>query len=194
MDIPMRKKIKMSHLSAPGSSATFSHLRIDQNTIAVKKELIAYTSPSTALYQNESVNVPASAPTTPAAITPHICVLVNAFELLGCTIFRAKCVMVQNKNKIVNPLARALITFTAFAAVAPLSPNKTIKILPSKTNKGAPGGCGICTLKQLLTNSPQSQKLPLASLVIIKTVHANKHTSHPVIRLIFLKFIPVLVF
>src|SRR5437868_3084716 len=97
--------------------------------------------------------------------------------------------MVQNRNKIEKPLASALITLTAFAAVSGSSPNKTIKILPSITKRGAPGGCGICTLKQLLTNSPQSQKLPPASLVIIKTVHANKHTSHPVMRLILLKFI-----
>src|SRR5262249_30688709 len=78
---------------------------------------------------------------------------------------------------------------TAFAAVIGLSPNKTMKILPSKTNKGAPGGWGICTLKQLLTNSPQSQKLPPASLVIIYTVQANKHIAHPAILLIRLNFI-----
>src|ERR1043166_2277438 len=83
IDKPIMKKIKMSHLSAPGSSATRSHFSADQKTIAVKKELIAYTSPSTALYQNESVNVPASAPTTPAPITLNICVLVRVFELSG---------------------------------------------------------------------------------------------------------------
>src|SRR6478752_5735654 len=97
--------------------------------------------------------------------------------------------MVQNRNKTEKPLASALITFTAFAAVSGSSPNKTIKILPSMTKSGAPGGCGICTLKQLLTNSPQSQKLPPASLVIIYTVQANRPTTHPVIRLTFLKFI-----
>jgi len=43
------------------------------------------------------------------------------------------------------------------------------KILPIKT-KAAPVGCGICTLKQLLTNSAtvKSHRLPPASLVIIK--------------------------
>jgi hypothetical protein len=73
--------------------------------------------------------------------------------------------MVQKRNKIVNELAKALILFTAFAALAGLSPNNTTKTLPRITNKGAPGGCGICNLKQLLTNSPQSQKLPPASAV-----------------------------
>src|SRR6478609_9001191 len=104
IDNPIMKKIKTSHLSAPGSSATRSHFKADQNTIAVKKELIAYTSPSTALYQNESVNVPASAPTIPVAIILHCCMLVNSF-VSGATIFLAKCVIVQNKNKIVKPLA-----------------------------------------------------------------------------------------
>ena len=73
--------------------------------------------------------------------------------------------MVQNKNKMVNPLANALITFTAFAAVNGLSPKRIINKRPIITNKGAPGGCGICSLKQLLTNSPQSQKLPPDSAV-----------------------------
>ena len=48
-----------------------------------------------------------------------------------------------------------------------LLPNNTIKTLPINTNNGAPGGCGTCTLKALLTNSPQSQRLPPASLVNI---------------------------
>src|SRR3954454_3982236 len=97
--------------------------------------------------------------------------------------------MVQKRNKIEKPLASALITFTAFAAVTGSSPNKTIKILPSNTNKGAPGGCGICTLKQLLTNSPQSHKLPPASEVKIYTVQAIRHTTHPVMLFTRLKFI-----
>ena len=61
-------------------------------------------------------------------------------------IFLAKYVIVQYKNKMVKPLATALITFTACAAVAGLSPKSIIKNLPSKTNRGAPGGWGSCNL------------------------------------------------
>ena len=57
---------------------------------------------------------------------------------------RAKCVMVQYKNKIVKPLATALIILTANAGLSP--PKSTIKKRPSKVNKGAPGGCGNCSL------------------------------------------------
>ena len=101
----------------------------------------------------------------------------------------AKWVMVQNKNKMVNPLANALMVFTALAAVNGLSPNKIINTLPNNTNMGAPGGCGICNLYALLINSPQSQKLLAASEVIIYTVHAIKVTNQPVQLLIFLKSI-----
>ena len=169
IDKPIRKNISTIHLSAPGSSAVCSHFKIAQNTIAVKNELIAYTSPSTALNQNESVKVYAKAPMMPAPIIPTSCRLVSSLLFLRSpkAIRRAKCVIVQNKNKMVKPLASALITFTALAAVIGLSPNNTINTLPINTNSGAPGGWGICNLKQLLTNSPQSHRLPPASLVII---------------------------
>ena len=84
--------------------------------MAVKNELNAYTSPSTAEYQKLSLNVYANPPTAPAPITAIICSLLNR-SVPFCTILRAKCVMVQNRKRMVNPLARALITFTAFAAV-----------------------------------------------------------------------------
>src|SRR5689334_10055379 len=83
IDKPIMKKIKMSHLSAPGSFATRSHFSADQKSIAVKKELIAYTSLSTALYQNESVKVPANAPTTPDPITVQLSKIVNSFDASG---------------------------------------------------------------------------------------------------------------
>ena len=57
MDNPIMKKMRMIHLSAPGSSALCSHFSIIQNTSAVKKEESAYTSPSTALNQKESEKV-----------------------------------------------------------------------------------------------------------------------------------------
>ena len=75
--------MRINHLSALvkcpvipifcSSVTEFSHLSIAQNTIAVKKEDNAYTSPSTALYQNESEKVYANAPMAPAAIIANIC-------------------------------------------------------------------------------------------------------------------------
>lgn len=94
--------------------------------------------------------------------------------------------MDQNKNKMVNPLAMALIKFTAFAAVSGLSPKRMIKNLPIKTNNGAPGRCGIYNLKQLEINSPQSQKLPVASMVMTYTVQAMAQTTHPTILFVLL--------
>jgi hypothetical protein len=68
---------------------------------------------------------------------------------------------------MVNPLAKALNTFTAFAAVRGLSPKKMMNTLPMITKSGAPGGWGICSLKHELINSPQSHRLPPASAVMI---------------------------
>src|SRR5690349_22276188 len=123
----------------------------------------------------------------------QICVLVRGTSVFLCTIRRAKCVIVQKRNKIVKPLAKALIIFTALAAVKGLSPNSTMKNRPSRTKRGAPGGCGICTLKQLLTNSPQSHKLPPASEVKIYTVQAIRHITQPVMLFTRLKFIGMIV-
>ena len=94
---------------------------------------------------------------------------------------------------IVKPLERALITFTAFAAVVGSSPKKMMKTLPNITKRGAPGGWGICSLKQELTNSPQSHKLPPASAVMMYTEQAIKVTIQPTILLILLKDIFILV-
>ena len=115
--------------------------------MAVKKDDNAYTSLSTALYQNESEKQYANAPTTPAAITPKLCWLVNTSlpnSLAFKAIFLAKCVILQNKNKIVNPLDKALIKFTPVAAC--LGSKGTINSLAINTNSGAPGGWGICNL------------------------------------------------
>src|SRR3954469_12344496 len=99
--------------------------------------------------------------------------------------------MVQKRNKIVKPPPKEMMMFTAFAAVIGLSPKRTMKNRPSSTKRGAPGGWGICTLKQLLTNSPQSHKLPPASEVKIYTVQAIRHTIQPVMLFTRLKFIEV---
>ncbi len=72
------KNIRTIHLSAPGCSDWCSHFSIIQKTSAVKKEESAYTSPSTALYQKESLKVYARAPTTPAAMTVKICCPVSS--------------------------------------------------------------------------------------------------------------------
>ena len=61
--------MRMIHLAEPDWSATFSHLRMAQNTSAVNRLDKAYTSPSTALNQNESLNVYAKAPMAPAPST-----------------------------------------------------------------------------------------------------------------------------
>ena len=63
----------MIHLSAPGSPALCSHFKMAQNTKAVKNELSAYTSPSTALYQAVSLKVYPKAPTIPAPMIKIIC-------------------------------------------------------------------------------------------------------------------------
>ena len=59
-------------------------------------------------------------------------------------IFFAKWVIVQNKNKMVKPLANALIKFIPIAAFA--GEKGDIKSLPINTKNGAPGECGICNL------------------------------------------------
>ena len=100
---------------------------------------------------------------------------------------RAKWVMLQNKNKMVNPLAKALIRLMPVAAFS--GPKGTINNLPINTNSGAPGGWGICSLKALEANSPQSQRLPVASMVIIYTAHAIMQMIHPVMLLMRLKLI-----
>jgi hypothetical protein len=61
-------------------------------------------------------------------------------------------------------------------------------------NIGAPGGWGICSLKQLETNSPQSQKLPVGSIVNTYTVQAIRHTIHPTMLFTLLKVILSLIF
>ena len=54
MDKPIRKAIRTIHLPEWGSSAVSYHRHIAQNTSAVNRELMAYTSPSTALNQKVS--------------------------------------------------------------------------------------------------------------------------------------------
>ena len=70
-----------------------------QKVIAVKKEDIAYTSPSTAENQNESENVYARAPIIPLPITAYVLpISKDSFK----KILRPNAVIVQNKNSIVS--------------------------------------------------------------------------------------------
>ncbi len=96
----------------------------------------------------------------------------------------AKCVIVQNKNRMVNPLdmaERLLIANAAFCI-----PNIDTITRPSIKNKGAPGECTTSNLAAPEINSPQSQKLTVASFVIMYTVQAIRHIAQPMTLLILL--------
>ncbi len=54
--------------------------------------------------------------------------------------------------------------FTNLAAL-PASPNR-VAIRPIIIKNGAPGGCPTSSLKEVVINSPQSQKLTVGSMVI----------------------------
>ena len=54
---PMRNAMRIIHRVLFGSSETCSHFRMAQKVTAVKNDDMAYTSPSTALNQNDSVKV-----------------------------------------------------------------------------------------------------------------------------------------
>ena len=64
-DKPTTKLINTNHLFPLGYVISLSHLNPSQNNNAIKKEDIAYTSPSTALNQKLSEKVYAKAPTKP---------------------------------------------------------------------------------------------------------------------------------
>jgi hypothetical protein len=57
--------------------------------------------------------------------------------------------------------------FTSLAASS--GPPKRVKNLPIIIKSGAPGGCPTSNLKEVVINSPQSQKLTVGSMVIKKT-------------------------
>ena len=60
--------------------------------------------------------------------------------LFFMTILRAKCVIVQNKNNMVNELAKPDMALTIFATFAVFPPEKREKKRASTMKKGAPGG------------------------------------------------------
>ena len=75
--------------------------------------------------------------------------------------------MVQKRNKMVNPLASALIAFTALAADKRVIAKYDDENPAQKTKRGAPG-VGYLYFETADTNSPQSQRLPPASAVRYK--------------------------
>ena len=165
----------MIHRAEPGWSATFSHFKMAQKTAAVNRLDKAYTSPSTALNQNESLKVYASAPTTPAPRTPHWAPPSIASEP---TRRLAKWVMVQNKNRIVNELLSTDNPLAANAAVS--GPMGIMNNRANSMKNGAPGGCPTSSLYAEAMNSPQSQKLAVGSTVKKYTTVATNQTAHPV--------------
>jgi len=95
------------------SWATLSHFKIAQNTAAVKNDESAYTSPSTAENQNESVKVKAMAPTNPLPQMLICSALDNSSE--GKSL-RAKCTILQYSSIIDPALASADKELTINAA------------------------------------------------------------------------------
>ena len=125
----------MIHFAEPGWSATFSHFKMAQNTRAVNRLESAYTSPSTALNQNESLKVYANAPMTPEPNTA------NMDPPLGSSSpdnLLAKWVMLQNRKRMVNELLNTDKLLAASAAVS--GPIGIIKKRANSMKNGAPGG------------------------------------------------------
>src|SRR5690606_906970 len=108
IDSPITYAIRISHLSASGSSARASHSKIAQKTTAAHCDDIAYTSHSTAQNQNVTVKAQGSAPTSAEAITGNVCVALRPpSREIPTTSFRPTAVIVQNKKRSVNPLHAA---------------------------------------------------------------------------------------
>ena len=101
-----------------------------QNVMAVISDDIAYTSPSTALNQNESVKVYANAPIADAANTAQF----------SPQIFCASIEIVQNRNKIVKLEQRHDMMFIIIATLVTSPKANKVKKRPMSWKVGAPGG------------------------------------------------------
>ena len=99
---------------------------------------------------------------SPAPSTAIVCGRVSSSPLLRIA-RRAKCVIVQNRNMTVAPLASADIELTSTAA-CPGPPN-IVKKREIIMKSGAPGGCPTSSLYDVAINSLQSQKLAVGSIV-----------------------------
>src|SRR5690606_21946893 len=102
---PINKDIPSNHRFPLGLSISASQRSPIQNKIAMNKDDIAYTSASTALYQNVSENVKAKLATKEAPKIAFKLVSFNS-EKLETTRFKSS-VSDQNINKIVKALDTA---------------------------------------------------------------------------------------
>ena len=128
----------MSHLPELALWDCSSHFIMHQKVAAVKREDIAYTSPSTAENQNESEKVYASDPINPEdKISIISSVLISWFLII---IFLLKAVIVQKRKSIVNEehSAESVLIATATSLVPGVA--NRLNILPKSWNNGAPGG------------------------------------------------------
>jgi hypothetical protein len=78
-------------------------------------------------------------------------------------------VIVQNKKRMVPALIKALRIFIITETCVRSEPANRLITLPIIIKSGAPGGCPTCNLNEEAINSPQSQKLPVGSMVLIYT-------------------------
>ena len=130
--------MKTIHLSAPGSSAWASHFKMAQKTTAVQNDERANTMVSTAENQKVSVNVKVKAPTRPPPIIRMSLVVSGTSSFLSNNFF-ARAVMVQKRNMMVAPLARAepILVKKGTLVLSPIE--KSEKNFPSIANRGYPG-------------------------------------------------------
>ena len=159
---PIRKVMSTIQRLAWGSSACSYHLHMAQKTRAVKKEDMAYTSPSTALNQKVSEKQYAKAPTAPEAKIAIACPVVSPFVSAFATLL-AKNTMVKYSRKMVRALSTAFMAFTATAACC--ASTGMVKKRAKSWNTGFPGGCPTSSLYDEAMNSPQSQKDAVGSMV-----------------------------
>src|SRR5688572_8251369 len=94
-----------------------------------------------------------------------LALLISSFSLINT--FLARAVMVQNRNKIVAPLAIAEPTFMKYATLVTSPKANKEKKRCIMRNNGAPGWWTTCIFKAEAINSPQSQKLTDGSNVKI---------------------------
>ena len=157
---PIRKVMSTIQRLAWGSSACSYHLHMAQKTRAVKKEDMAYTSPSTALNQKVSEKQYASAPTAPEAKIAIACPGPTGDPT---TTLLAKNTMVKYSRKMVRALRMAFMAFTATAACC--ASTGMVKKRAKSWNTGFPGGWPTSSLYDDAMNSPQSQKDAVGSMV-----------------------------
>src|SRR5690606_34387005 len=147
---PINNEIKINQRLALSRSASSSHLHPNQTMMAVKSEAMAYTSPSTAENQKESLNMNTDAPTIPLPNAIIDCDLdketlcasgAGSPTLVEKNILRIKCVIVQKRNIMVSALQIADMELIASAYLLP-SPNANpAHTAPISWKSAAPGAC-----------------------------------------------------